>query len=140
MAHPGHRGADQAGELRLGVHVGDGHRQAGRREQFLADGGQDVLRGDAVEQAFAEGVEEVGLLDVLLAVEHRHGAFLGGCPIASSMVDDSWPSVGCVVEDLTHPTKTGPAAGTNSRIRRHTGAANRRSGGSTAVERQVQGT
>ena len=34
---------------------------------------EDVLGGEAVEEALAEGVEEVGSLDVFLAIERGHG-------------------------------------------------------------------
>ena len=56
----------------LDVQKRDGHRQLGRREQLLADSRQDVLRRQPVNQSLAERMEEIRLLDILLALEHRH--------------------------------------------------------------------
>ena len=48
------------------------------RQKLLADPGEHVLRRHAVEDALAEGAEEVRLLDRFLAVEQRHvGMALG---------------------------------------------------------------
>ena len=80
----------------------DRHRQPRGREQLLADAGQDILRGQAVEEPFAEGLEEIRLLDVFLAIEHGHGC----------SAPDGRPTA-----DLTHPhgqgrvTTPGPRAG-----------------------------
>ena len=76
MADPRHGRPHQAGALDLGVQERDGQRQLGRREQLLADPRQDLLRRQPVDQALAEGVEEIRLLDVFLALEHGHGRHL----------------------------------------------------------------
>ena len=78
MADPCHGRRHQAGSLDLGGEERDGQRQPGRREQLLADPRQDVLRRQAVDQPLAEGVEEIRLLDVLLAIEHGHRGYSSG--------------------------------------------------------------
>ena len=49
----------------------DRHRQLGRRQHFLADRGQHLLRRHVARQPLAQRTKEVGLLDVLLAAQRR---------------------------------------------------------------------
>ena len=80
VAQAGEAGREQAGVFQLGGEEADGQGQARGGEDFLADAREHVLGGDVVRQPLAPGPEEVGLLDVLLAVQdgaHRGHATPG---------------------------------------------------------------
>ncbi len=72
VADPRHGGPHQPEHLDLRAKEGDGQRQPGRREQLFPDPRQDILGWQPVDEPLAEGVEEIRLLDIFLAIQDGH--------------------------------------------------------------------
>ena len=73
-------GREYAGQVQLAGQKIDRHRQLGGRQNLLANRFQQVLRGHVLLGAFAEHAEKIGLLDVLLTIQHQYPCGFAATP------------------------------------------------------------
>ena len=73
MTQPSHRSGESAAKLQLPEHEVDRHRQAGGGEDFLPNGSQEILAGNALLHPFAQGAIQICLFDVFLTIEKHCG-------------------------------------------------------------------
>ena len=70
VRQPGHGRGKAAGQPQLVGHELHRHRQHRGDQDLLANGVQQVLRRHVLLHPLAQGLEEIGLLDVLFPAEH----------------------------------------------------------------------